>query len=55
MSEVLDDSVIVERPILTVGDRVTTPIDFGFGREDAVALTQAWSFQKEGTMDLSKR
>lgn len=54
MSEAIDDSLIIERPTLTVGDRVTTSIDFAFGRDHAFALTQAWSFQKEGVEDLSK-
>jgi hypothetical protein len=54
MSEAISDSLIIERPRLTVGEHVTTTIDFAFGSDRAVALTQAWSFQKEGIEDLSK-
>lgn len=46
LSEAINDSLIVERPLLTVGDRVTTSVDFAFGSDHAVALTQAWSFQR---------
>lgn len=54
LGEAIDDSLILERPVLTVGDRITAPIDFAIGRDHAVAITQAWSFQKEGVEDLSK-
>jgi len=54
LSEAINDSLIVERPRLTVGEHITTTIDFAFGSDRAVALTQAWSFQKEGIEDLSK-
>ncbi len=54
LSDAIDSSLIVERSVLTVGDRVTAPIDFAIGRDHAVAITQAWSFQKEGVEDLSK-
>lgn len=54
LGEAINDALIVERPLLTVGEHVTTTIDFAIGSDHAVALTQAWSFQKEGVDDLSK-
>lgn len=54
LSEVINDSLIVERPVLTVGEHVNTTIDFAIGSDQAVALTQAWSFQNQGVEDLSK-
>ncbi|PBA57414.1 DUF3037 domain-containing protein [Mycobacterium intracellulare] len=52
--EALNADLIVERPVLTVGDRITTPVDFAFGRNKAVQLTQAWSFQKETVDDVAR-
>jgi hypothetical protein len=46
----IPDDKVVERPFLTVGGHITTQLDIAFGADQAVQLTQAWSFQK-GTVD----
>jgi Protein of unknown function (DUF3037) len=48
------DEYIVERPRLTVGDHVTAQIDFAFGADRAVQLTQAWTFQKDTVDDVAR-
>lgn len=50
----IPDTHFVERPRLTVGDHVTAQIDFAFGADRAVQLTQAWTFQKDTVDDVAR-
>jgi hypothetical protein len=45
---------VVERPVLTVGGHITAQVDYAFGADHAVQLTQAWSFQKETVDDVAR-
>jgi Protein of unknown function (DUF3037) len=46
---------IVERSVLTTGGgHITFPIDFAFGANQAVQLTQVWSFQKDSVEEVAR-
>jgi hypothetical protein len=50
----MESAQVLERPILTVGDsHITAQLDYAFGTNQAVQLTQAWSFQKETVEDVA--
>jgi hypothetical protein len=44
---------VLERPTLAVGSHITANVDYAFGTDHAVQLTQAWSFQKETVDDVA--